>query len=62
MFDNLFESYGQGYGTSQNPEFRINEAYKMSANLIAILLLLIMYLFVQKQFNKGIENAGITGE
>ena len=62
MFDSLFESYGQGSGSQVSPEFRINEAYKMSGTLIAILPLLIMYLFVQRQFIKGIENAGITGE
>ncbi|MDR1692377.1 MAG: carbohydrate ABC transporter permease [Oscillospiraceae bacterium] len=62
MFDSLFASYAQGTGTNADPEFRINEAYKMSGTLIAILPLLIMYLFVQRQFIKGIENAGITGE
>jgi multiple sugar transport system permease protein len=62
LFDSLFESYGQGSGTSQSPQFRINEAYKMSGTLIAILPLMIMYLFVQRRFIKGIENAGITGE
>ncbi len=62
MFDSLFESYAQGSGSAANPEFRINEAYKMSGTLIAILPLLIMYLFVQRHFIKGIENAGITGE
>ncbi|MDR0292847.1 MAG: carbohydrate ABC transporter permease [Oscillospiraceae bacterium] len=62
MFDNLFASYGQGGGSAQSPEFRINEAYKMAGTLVAILPLLVMYLFVQRQFIKGIENAGITGE
>ena len=61
-FDFLFESYGNSTGASADPTFRINEAYKMSGTLIAILPLLIMYLFVQRQFIKGIENAGITGE
>jgi multiple sugar transport system permease protein len=62
MFDSVFGSYAQGAGTSQNPQYRINEAYKMSATFISILPLLTMYLFVQRQFIKGIENAGITGE
>ena len=61
LFDNLFASYSPTGGSS-SPEYRINEAYKMSGTLIAILPLLVTYLFVQRQFIKGIENAGITGE
>ncbi len=60
MFDSAFVSYASsGRGTAQ---FRINEAYKMSATLISILPMLILYAFVQKQFIQGIENTGITGE
>lgn len=40
----------------------LNEAQRMSAILISITPLLILYLFVQKQFIQGIENTGITGE
>jgi len=60
MFDSAFQAYANaGRG---NAEFRINEAYKMSATLISILPLLILYGFVQKRFIQGIENTGITGE
>lgn len=60
IFDSAFQSYASaGRGTA---EFRINEAYKMSATLISIMPLLILYAFVQKQFIQGIENTGITGE
>jgi multiple sugar transport system permease protein len=60
MFDSAFQSYASaGRGSA---EFRINEAYKMSATLISIVPLLILYGFVQKQFIQGIENTGITGE
>ncbi|HHT97010.1 MAG TPA: carbohydrate ABC transporter permease [Clostridiales bacterium] len=60
MFDSAFESYAAGSrGTAQ---FRLNEAYKMSATLISITPLLILYAFVQKQFIQGVENTGITGE
>ncbi|MDF2484575.1 MAG: transporter, permease component [Herbinix sp.] len=60
IFDSAFQSYASaGRGTAQ---FRINEAYKMSATLISITPLLILYAFVQKQFIQGIENTGITGE
>ena len=60
MFDSAFASFASaGRGTAQ---FRINEAYKMSATLISITPLLILYAFVQKQFIQGIENTGITGE
>jgi multiple sugar transport system permease protein len=62
MFDHLFADYGQGAGSAQSPQFRINEAFKMAGTLISILPLLGMYLFVQRHFIKGIENAGITGE
>ncbi len=60
MFDSAFKTYAAaGRG---NAEFRINEAYKMSATLLSITPLLILYGFVQKRFIQGIENTGITGE
>ncbi|BCJ99337.1 carbohydrate ABC transporter permease [Anaerocolumna chitinilytica] len=60
IFDSVFQAYANaGPATA---EFRINEAYKMSATLISITPLLILYAFVQKQFIQGIENTGITGE
>jgi multiple sugar transport system permease protein len=67
MFDSIFEQYASassgGSGSSLNQEQqRINEAYKMSATLISILPLFIMYLVIQRQLIKGIESAGITGE
>ena len=65
MFDSIFEQYasvGGGSGGLNQEQQRINEAYKMSATLISILPLFIMYLVVQKQLIKGIESAGITGE
>ena len=40
----------------------INEAFRLSATLVSIIPLIILYLFVQKQFIRGIENTGITGE
>jgi len=61
-FDNLFASYGQTSGAAASPEFRLNEAFRMSGTLVAIMPLLLLYLFVQRQFIRGIENAGITGE
>jgi multiple sugar transport system permease protein len=60
MFDSAFASYASGGRNSA--EFRINEAYKLSATLISITPLLILYSFVQKRFIQGIENTGITGE
>jgi len=61
MFDSIFEQYASGGPLSQEQQ-RINEAYKMSATLISILPLFIMYLVVQRQLIRGIESAGITGE
>jgi multiple sugar transport system permease protein len=60
MFDSAFQTYANaGRGTAT---FRINEAYKMSATLISVTPLLLLYAFVQKRFIQGIENTGITGE
>jgi multiple sugar transport system permease protein len=60
MFDSIFASYSSaGRGSAQS---RLNEAYKMSATFLSILPLFIIYLLVQRQFIKGIESAGITGE
>lgn len=42
-------------------EMRIHEAYRMTGTLIAIFPLFVLYLAVQKQFIKGIENTGLTG-
>jgi len=61
MFDSLFEQYASTDTLSREQQ-RINEAYKMSATLISILPLFIMYLVVQRQLIRGIESAGITGE
>ena len=59
MFDSIFAQYAGAQGREQQ---RINEAYKMSATLISILPLFIMYLVVQRKLIRGIESAGITGE
>ncbi len=59
-FDSIFATYAAS--SRGNAQFRINEAYKMSATLISITPLLILYAFVQKKFIQGIENTGITGE
>jgi len=49
---------GMGAGLE---EMRINEAFRMSGTLIAIFPLFVLYLVVQRQFIKGIENTGLTG-
>lgn len=58
MFNNEFSSMAAAQGGA----FRLNKAYKMAATLISISPLLLLYVFVQKQFIQGIENTGITGE
>ena len=58
MFNNEFSSMVSAQGGA----FRLNKAYKMAATLISISPLLLLYVFVQKQFIQGIENTGITGE
>jgi multiple sugar transport system permease protein len=61
LFDSIFEQYASA-GTIGVEQQRINEAYKMSATLISILPLFLLYLVVQQKLIKGIESTGITGE
>uniref|UniRef100_UPI0040575851 carbohydrate ABC transporter permease n=1 Tax=Acetatifactor sp. TaxID=1872090 RepID=UPI0040575851 len=60
-FDSMFSSNASSSMGSEGM-YKINEAYKMSATLISIVPLLLLYACVQKQFIQGIENTGITGE
>lgn len=60
-FDSMFSSNASATMGSEGM-YKINEAYKMSATLISITPLLLLYACVQKQFIQGIENTGITGE
>lgn len=60
-FDSMFSSNASS-GIGSDGMYKINEAYKMSATLISIAPLLVLYACVQKQFIQGIENTGITGE
>jgi multiple sugar transport system permease protein len=69
-FESLFSQYantgamsaGAAVGAEAGLEQqRINEAFRMSGTLIAITPLFVLYLIVQRQFIKGIENTGITG-
>jgi multiple sugar transport system permease protein len=62
MFDSIFEQYASSSGGLNQEQQRVNEAYKMSATLISILPLFVLYIVVQKQLIKGIESAGLTGE
>lgn len=41
---------------------KLNEGVRLSATLLILLPMLIMYLFLQKWFVEGIERSGITGE
>ena len=51
---------GGGVGVGQEVD-RVNEAFQMAGTFISIIPLFVLYLIVQKQFIKGIENTGITG-
>ena len=53
-FDNLFAGAGTGNKSS--------ETFKMAGSILSILPLIILYVFVQKQFVEGIENTGMTGQ
>ena len=59
---NMFNSEFSTMVSAQGGAFKLNKAYKMAATLISIMPLLLLYVFVQKQFIQGIENTGITGE
>ena len=58
----MFNSEFSSVAVAQGGAFKLNKAYKMAATLISISPLLLLYVFVQKQFIQGIENTGITGE
>ena len=58
----IFDAAFNGENAAAGGNLKLNEAYKMSATLISIAPLLVLYAFVQKQFIQGLENTGITGE
>ncbi len=62
LFDSIFEKMSAPIPNAPGGQFRLNESYKMAATLITMAPMMIMYLFVQKQFVEGIEKTGITGE
>ncbi len=62
LFDSIFEKLSAPIPGAPGGQFRLNESYKMAATLITMAPMMIMYLFVQKQFVEGIEKTGITGE
>ena len=59
-FNALFNSsFSTSFGDTAH---RMNERYQFAATLLTIAPLVIFYLIMQKQFVKGIESSGITGE
>ena len=59
-FNSLFgASFSTNFGDTAN---RLNERYQFAATLLTIVPLILFYLVMQKQFVKGIESTGITGE
>lgn len=59
-FNSLFaSSFSTSFGDTAN---RLNERYQFAATLLTIIPLVAFYLVMQKQFVKGIESSGITGE
>ena len=59
-FNALFNaSFSSDFGDTAN---RLNERYQFAATLLTIVPLILFYLVMQKQFVKGIESSGITGE
>ena len=67
-FESMFSQHAMPSGMAGSaqdaisPEMqRINEAFRMAGTFISIIPLFILYMCVQKQFIKGIENTGMTG-
>ncbi len=59
-FNSLFaSSFSTSFGDTAN---RLNERYQFAATLLTIIPLVLFYLVMQKQFVKGVESSGITGE
>ncbi|SKA87856.1 carbohydrate ABC transporter membrane protein 2, CUT1 family [Clostridium sp. USBA 49] len=57
------DSYSRLYPTSDGSTVnRLNESIRMAGTLITIIPLIVMYLFLQKQFVESVDKAGITGE
>ena len=50
---NMFNSEFSTMVSAQGGAFKLNKAYKMAATLISIMPLLLLYVFVQKQFIQG---------
>ena len=62
-FDNTFgEIFNEHLSVLTGASTNLNEAVQMAATVITILPLLILYLVIQKQFVKGVDRSGITGE
>lgn len=55
-------SYAQMMLREGSSASKLNEAIRMAGTLVAILPMLLLYAFLQRQFVEGIERTGITGE
>jgi len=62
QFESLFAPLGPQVPTPGGTIAMVNEAYIMAGTIISMAPLVILYFVVQKQFIKGIESTGITGE
>jgi len=60
-FSGLFAQVAGDLQDGEVDQLRLNEAYRMAGTLVAISPLFVLYLIVQRQFIKGIENTGLTG-
>lgn len=59
QFDQNYEAM---YPSVENSPNRINEGIKMAGTVISMLLLLIVYFFLQRYFVESVDKSGITGE
>ena len=56
------QNYEAVYSIQDASPNRLNDAIRMAGTMMSILPLLILYLFLQKQFIQSVDKAGITGE
>lgn len=61
MYEKLAQFSDEAVEGVNAAELVINQGTVMAATFLAILPLLIIYMFVQKQFMEGVERSGLTG-
>ncbi|MGN0794671.1 MAG: carbohydrate ABC transporter permease [Aristaeellaceae bacterium] len=61
-FDDSYNAVYATHAQSTTSTDKVNDAIRMAGTMLSIAPLLILYLFLQKQFVESVDRAGITGE